>query len=415
MLQSNLFTKIRKNPPSDEESKGAQLLVQGGYIQKEMAGVYAYLPLGKIVLDKIIQIIREEMNAVGGQEILLGSLQNPDLWKKTGRWSDKELDVWFKTHLQSRSEIGLATTHEEPLTNIMVQHINSHRDLPVYAYQFQTKFRNELRSKSGILRTREFIMKDLYSFNKTENEQENFYNKMIKAYLKIFERIGLEEITFLTFASGGVFSKFSHEFQAICTTGEDTVYLDREQGMAINEEVYKEEIINELGMDKDSLEKLNAIEIGNIFKLGTRFSKALDLYYTDENGERKLVVMGSYGIGPGRCLGAVAEILSDEKGLIWPEEISPFEAHLIALNIEENKVNLRAQEVYEYLKNNNINVLFDDRKDVSAGEKLQGADLLGIRNRIIVSKKTGNKVELKKRSEEKTKILELKNIIAEIS
>jgi len=326
MLYTELLLKTRKEPPADEISISARLLIQAGYIYKEMAGVYAYLPLGKRVLNKIIQIIREEMEAIGGQELLMGSLQNPDVWRKTDRWDDKVIDVWFKTKLKNEVEIGLATTHEEPLTELTKKLIHSYKDLPKYLFQFQTKFRNELRAKSGILRTREFIMKDLYSFNKDDENLDIFYERIKRAYFNIFDRLGLEGKTFLTFAGGGVFSKYSHEFQTVCETGEDTIYLDREKGLAVNKEVYTDEVLADLGLEKSKLEKVRAIEVGNIFRLKTRFSKPLGLLYTDKNGDRKPVVMGSYGIGIGRCLGAIVETNSDEKGIVWPKNMAPFRA-----------------------------------------------------------------------------------------
>ena len=251
MKYSNLIGKTSKQVPSGEESRNAQLLIRAGFVQKEMAGVYAFLPLGNIVLQKIIQIIREEMNAIGGQEIHLGSLQNPEVWQKTNRWGDDVIDVWFKTQLATGTEIGLATTHEEPLTQIMTNYINSYKDLPMYAYQFQTKFRNELRARSGLLRTREFIMKDLYSFNKTQEDLDKFYEEAKDAYHKIFERCGIGNETFVCFASGGPFSKYSHEFQTVCENGEDTIYLSKDKKIAVNKEVFTPEVLKDLDLDKN--------------------------------------------------------------------------------------------------------------------------------------------------------------------
>ncbi len=415
MLYSELFGKTRKEPPAEEVSKSAKLLIQAGYIQKEMAGVYAFLPLGKKVLDNIIQIIREEMEAIGGQEIHLGALQNPEVWKNTGRWADEVIDVWFKTHLKSDKEIGLATTHEEPLTKIVGQHVQSYRDLPLYLFQFQTKFRNELRAKSGILRTREFIMKDLYSFNKSEDNLDEFYEKAKQAYFKIFERMGLGNTTYLTFAGGGPFSKYSHEFQTVCDAGEDTIYLDEEKNLAINQEVYTKKVLDDLNLEKENLKKLNAVEVGNIFKLKTKFSEPLGLLYTDENGEENPVVMGSYGIAPSRSLGTIVEILADKNGIVWPDSVAPFKIHLIGLNLDNKKTANKAKEVYAKLQNEQIEVLFDNRLDTSAGEKFADADLIGIPNRLIVSKKTEDKVEYKRRAEEKSRLLELSKILTEIN
>ena len=414
MLYTKLLLKTRKEPPADEICKSAQLLIQAGYIYKEMSGVYAYLPLGKRVLDKILQIIREEMEAIGGQELLMGSLQDPKVWQKTGRWNDEILDVWFKTKLKNETETGLATTHEEPLTKLVKQFIHSYKDLPKYLFQFQTKFRNELRSKSGILRTKEFVMKDLYSFNKDEETLDIFYEKAKQAYFNIFHRLGLGEITFLTFASGGAFSKYSHEFQTICEAGEDTIYLDRGKGLAVNEEVHTKEVLEDLGLDESKLEKVRAEEVGNIFKLKTRFSEPLELLYTDENGTQKPVVMGSYGIGIGRCLGTVVEVYSDKKGIIWPKNIAPFRAHLVGLNLEDPAVEEKAKKVYERLERENIEVLFDNRTDVGAGEKFADADLIGIPYRLVISRKTGDKIELKSRNENETTLKKVDEIIKEI-
>ena len=387
MRQSQLFTKTRKLAPKDEVTKNAQLLIRGGFIHKEMAGAYSYLPLGLRVLKNIENIIREEMNAIGGQEITMTALQSPALWKKSDRWRDDAIDVWFKTELKSGGELGLATTHEEPLTALMTEYISSYKDLPKYVYQFQTKFRNELRAKSGIMRTREFVMKDLYSFSRTEEEFRDFYEKCATAYMKIFKRVGIGEMTFRTFASGGSFSKFSDEFQTVCDAGEDTVHLHRGKGIAVNKEVYTDEVLADLGMKKEELEEVKAIEVGNIFPLGTRFSEALGLTYKDEKGEAQPVIMGSYGIGPGRLMGTIAEVLSDDKGIVWPKEVAPYPLHLVSISSGNADVNAEADRIYELLKENGIEALYDDR-DARAGEKFADADLIGIPMRIVVSEKT---------------------------
>jgi len=390
-------------------------LIQAGYIHKEMAGVYALLPLGKIVIDKIIQIIREEMVSIGGQEVVLGSLQNPEVWQTTNRWDDASIDVWFKTKLKSGTEVGLGTTHEEPLTKIMTQFISSYKDLPKYVFQFQTKFRNETRAKSGIMRTREFLMKDLYSFNRTLEEQEIFYEKAKMAYFKIFERLGLGDKTYLTFASGGAFSKYSHEFQTLCETGEDTIYLDRKRKIGINKEVLNDEVLGELKVKRNDLEEVRAVEVGNIFKLGTRFSEPLGLFFTDETGKRNPVIMGSYGIGPARAMGTVVEVLSDTKGIVWPKNISPFKVHLVGLNLEKAEVLERAKEVFSLMKSAGLEVFFDDRTDISSGEKLQDADLLGMPYRIVVSDKNKEKIELKERSSTEVTLLTVQEAINKLS
>src|SRR3989344_5618335 len=406
MKQSQLFTKTRKEAPKDEVSKNAQLLIQAGFVYKEMAGVYSYLPLGLRVLNKINDIIRKEMNKIGGQELFLTNLQDPKIWEATGRWSDDVVDNWFKTKLKSGTELGLGFTHEEPITRMMKDHISSFRDLPLSAYQIQTKFRNESRAKSGIMRGREFLMKDLYSFSRDEKEHDDFYNKAIIAYTNIFSKVGLGEKTHVTFASGGTFSKYSHEFQTVSDAGEDIIYI-APNGLAVNEEVFNDEVLKDLGFEKKDLKKEKSIEVGNIFSLGTRFSEAFDLTFSDEKGENKFVVMGCYGIGPGRLMGTVVETLSDERGIIWPETIAPFKVHLLSLGAEK-----QAEEIYNQLQQNGIEVLFDDR-DKKAGDKFADSDLIGIPYRVVVSEKSLSQggVELKKRAENDGKIFSINDLI----
>lgn len=393
MKLSQSFTKTTKTAPADETSRSAKYLLRAGYIYKEMAGVYDYLPLGMRTLEKIIQVIREEMNAIGGEELRLTALQPKDVWDASGRWSDDVMDVWFKTKLNAGGELGLAPTHEEPLTHVMKSYISSYKDLPVYAYQFQTKFRNELRAKSGIMRTREFMMKDLYSFSKNREEHDVFYEKCAESYKKIFNRLGIGNDTFRTFASGGAFSKYSDEFQTLCEVGEDIIYLDREKGIAVNEEVYNDEVLKDLGLDKSKLEQCKAAEVGNIFTLGYRFSEALDLCFNDENGVRQQVFMGSYGIGPSRVMGVIAENLSDEHGLCWPDEIAPYRYYLIGIGEAAQKV---CAELYAKAPEN---IIWDDRDTARNGEKFADADLMGIPYRVVVSDKTlaDGKIELKNR------------------
>src|SRR3989344_6937412 len=284
MRQSQLFTKTRREAPKDEVSKNAQLLIRAGYIHKEMAGVYSMLPLGLRVLNKIVQVIREEMNAIGGQEILMSALQDKEIWSRTDRW---DLDVWFKTNLASGGETGLGITHEEPLTRIMSGYVSSYRDLPIAAYQFQNKFRNELRAKSGIMRGKEFLMKDMYSFSKDEAEHKAFYDKARAAYIQVFERLGIGDRTYVTFASGGIFSEFSEEFQTVSEAGEDTIYIDEEKRIAVNKEVCTDKTLGTLGLKRRDLVEKKALEAGNIFHLGTRFSEPLGLPSTDETGTKK--------------------------------------------------------------------------------------------------------------------------------
>jgi prolyl-tRNA synthetase len=407
MKQSELFTKVLRESPKDETSKNAQLLIQAGYVYKEMAGVYTYLPLGLRVLENIMTIIRHEMEAIGGQEMLLTSLQDKQTWEATNRWDDKQVDNWFKTKLANGSELGLAFTHEEPLTRLISGYLSSYKQLPFYAYQFQTKFRNELRAKSGIMRTREFIMKDLYSFSATQEQHDEFYEQAKQAYLRIFNRVGIGDSTFVTFASGGSFSKFSHEFQTLTEAGEDTIYLDRSKGIAINKEVMTPEVLSELGIDKNAVEEVKAVEVGNIFGLGTKFSDALNAKFLDQSGQSQSVIMGSYGIGPGRLMGVVAELLHDDKGLIWPASIAPYQIHLV--NIAKDQA--QADSLYNALQSVNYSVLYDQR-DESAGVKFADSDMIGIPTRVLVSDKTlkEDSVEIKDRASGETQIIKIKDL-----
>lgn len=413
MKQSHLFTKTKKEAPADEVAKNAELLIKAGFINKEMAGVYSYLPLGLKVINKIQNIIREEMNAIGGQEVTLTALQEKATWEPTNQWDDAEVDVWFKTKLKNETELGLAVTHEAAMTKMLKGFVESYRDLPVNIYQFQTKFRNETRAKSGIMRTREFIMKDLYSFSKDEAEHNEFYEKTKEAYKNVFKRAGIGHLTYLTFASGGMFSKFSHEFQTITSAGEDIIYVDESKGIAINKEVYNDEVIANLGLNKETLVENRAVEVGNIFTLATRFSDALDLKYKTETGEEKSVFMGSYGIGPGRLMGTVVEVLSDDKGIIWPESIAPFKVHILELG-DDMEVKTTANALYVTLQEKGIEVMYDDRTGMSAGEKFADADLIGIPYRVVISPRSlkDGGYEVKKRTEEKGKIVDIDGLCA---
>ncbi len=410
MKLSLLATKTRRDAPKDETAKNAQLLIKAGYIYKDAAGVYGMLPLGMIVLNNIIAIIREEMNAVGGQEVLMTSLQRKELWSQTDRWDDKNVDVWFKSKLKNDTEVGFAWSHEEQMTAMMAEHISSYRDLPVQIYQFQTKFRNETRAKSGIMRTREFIMKDLYSFAKSEDEHKNIYDKQTKAYTKIFDRLGIGEWTYFTYASGGAFAEFSHEFQTITDAGEDIIYIHKEKKIAINEEVLNDKVMEGLGVKRHDLEEVKAAEVGNIFNLGTTKSVPLGLTFTDEDGTVKPVIMGSYGIGPARVMGVIVERYADDKGLVWPKGIAPAQIHLVRLGQDEDVV-AAADDLYTDLQKKGKTVLYDDR-DVSAGAKFGDADLIGIPLRYTISKKTlaEDSVEVKERISEDSKMVKISQL-----
>ncbi|HLP86710.1 MAG TPA: aminoacyl--tRNA ligase-related protein [Candidatus Paceibacterota bacterium] len=415
MKQSHLFTKTKKESPTDEVSLNAELLIKAGFINKEMAGVYSYLPLGLRVIKKIENIIREEMDKIGGIEMKTSVLQNKEIWEKSNRWSDELVDTWFKTKLKNGGEIGLSFTNEEAYSNMLKQYVSSYKDLPLYPYDFKNIFRNETRSKSGIMRGREFYWKALYSFSKNDEEHNEFYERAKQAYKNIFGRVGIGHLTYLTFASGGSFSEFSHEFQTLTGAGEDTIYIDENKGIAINKEVYNDEVIANLELTKENLVEKRAIEVGNIFSLGTKFSEPFDLKYKDENGEEKLVIMGSYGIGLSRLMGTVVEALADDKGIIWPESIAPFKVHLLSLG-SDNKVIDEAGKLYNDLSQKGIEVLYDDRTDITAGEKFADSDLIGIPYRVVVSKRSldDGGFEVKKRTEDKGQIVsfdELMNML----
>ncbi|MDB5265117.1 MAG: putative prolyl-tRNA synthetase, prolyl-tRNA synthetase [Parcubacteria group bacterium] len=413
MRQTQLFTKTRREAPKDETAKNAQLLIRAGFVHKEMAGVYSYLPLGLRVLENITQIIREEMNAIGGQELIMTALQDKELWSRTDRWDDEKVDNWFKTSLKSGGETGLAITHEEPLTRIMTDHISSYRDLPVFAYQFQNKFRNEMRAKSGVMRGREFLMKDLYSFSATQEQHEEQYALAREAYKKIFERLGIGSQTHITFASGGVFSEFSEEFQTISEAGEDLIYVDEETGVAVNKEVLTDETLSTLGLVREKLVEKKAIESGNIFHLGTKFSEPLGLMYADADGTKKPVIMGSYGIGVSRMIGVLVETLADDKGIVWPEAVAPFKIHLVSLVPNDEVSVAYADALYDEFTKMGATVLYDDR-DARAGEKLADSDLMGMPWRVIVGKQTvesGN-VEVVNRATGEVKHLTRKELIS---
>lgn len=385
MRQSQLFTKTRKEAPADETAKNAQLLIRAGYVYKVMAGVYAYTPLGLRVLEKIKQIVREEMNAIDGQELIMTSLQPPEVWQGTGRWSDEVVDVWFKTKLQDGNELGLAWSHEEAIMTMMAQYVNSYKDLPISVYQFQTKLRNELRAKSGIMRGREFVMKDMYSLHATKEDMDTYYEKVIGAYKRIYERLGIGDETFVTFASGGAFTKFSHEFQTLCDAGEDILFVSDDKKIAVNEEVL-DDAAKELGISKESLKPVKSAEVGNIFKFGTEKGEQMHVYYKDSDGTDKPIYLASYGVGITRVMGVLVEKLGDEKGIVWPKNVAPYQVHLILLNQQDPEVRDWAEGIYASLKKGGAEVLFDDR-DVTTGHKFADSDLMGIPERVVVSKR----------------------------
>lgn len=410
MRFSKTFIKTLRDAPKDETAKNGILLTRAGYIYKELAGVYDFLPLGLKVIENIKSIVRDELNAIDCEEVSLSVLQNPILWGKTNRWDENEVDIWFKTKLYAGGELGLAPTHEEPITNLLKSYIKSYKDLPLYVYQIQTKFRNELRAKSGILRGREFLMKDLYSFTASENELDDFYSKVEIAYKNIFDRLGIGNDTFETFASGGIFSKYSHEFQTLTDVGEDTVWLNKDRSLIFNDEVFNEEVLAEFGCKKEDFEAKKACEVANIFKLKFKYSEPLDLKFIDQENSQKTVYMGCYGIGISRLMGVIVEKFADEKGLVWPENVAPFKYHLVAIGEEGTKM---AEKIYQ--KNENL-FFFDDRKSTRFGEKMADAELMGMPYTVLISDRllSEEKIEITNRQTGEKSLLTIDEFIAKL-
>ncbi len=413
MKTSQLFTKTQKSDPGDEASISARLLVRGGFVEKIAAGVYAVLPLGFRVLANIEAIVAQEMDALGGQRLLMSALVPKKNWEVTGRWNG--LDVLFKLDRENGESYALGATHEEEVVPLAQKFVFSYKDLPFSVYQIQTKFRNEPRAKSGLLRLREFMMKDLYSFHADEADLDKFYEKAKKAYFSVYKRCGIKNITYLTLASGGTFSKFSHEFQTATDAGEDTIFVCKKCGIAINKEIkglYPE--CPECGCG--GFEEKKCIEVGNIFKLKTKYSEPFGLQFTGRNGQKKTVVMGCYGIGLTRLMGAVVEANNDANGIIWPDELAPFNACLVAVGsnnrASDKKIRAAAEKLYQDLQKAGLEVIYDDRDDKSTGEKFKDCDLLGMPSRLIVSEKTLAKksVELKKRASKDTSLVKLDRI-----
>jgi prolyl-tRNA synthetase len=414
MRVSTLFTKTSKSAPADEVSKNAQLLIRAGYVYKVMAGVYAYTPLGLKVLENIKQIVREEMNAIGGQELIMSSLQKKETWEGTGRWDDEVVDIWFKSKLKDGTEVGLGWSHEEAILEMMQQFVESYKDLPIYVYQFQTKLRNELRAKSGIMRGREFIMKDMYSLSLDEAQHNEFYQKSIEAYTRIYDRLGLGDDTYMTVASGGAFTQFSHEFQTICDAGEDIIYLHREKNIAVNEEVLNEETLTKLGIKREDLEQVKSAEVGNIFNFGTDKAERMNVKYTGSDGVQVPVFLGSYGVGITRVMGVIVEKFADEKGIVWPVSVAPAKVYLVRIG-EEAATN-QADRLYDDLTQKDIEVLYDDR-DVRPGEKFADSELMGIPYRVTVSDRhlSDNLYEFTERKTGETNLLTLDEVLAKLS
>ena len=380
MRLSKNFTRTIKQAPADEVARNAQLLIRAGYVHKTMAGVYSYLPLGLKVVENIKQIVREEMNKIDSQELVMSTLQRKELWQETGRWSDELVDVWFKSHLQDGTEVGFGWTHEEPIVDLLRNYLKSYKDLPISVYQFQNKLRNELRAKSGIMRGREFVMKDMYSVHASKEDLDKYYNAAIEAYKRCYDRFGIGDETYVTFASGGAFTKFSHEFQTICDAGEDYIYLHRGKNIAVNEEVL-DDAVKELDIDRSELERVKTAEVGNIFNFGTQKSEEMRLVFTDAEGVEQYAYMGSYGIGITRVMGVIVEKFADDKGLVWPENIAPAKVYLVQIGSQSRAT---ADELYQKLQSAGIETIYDDR-DERPGVKFADAELLGIPYRVTVS------------------------------
>ncbi len=410
---SQLFFKSVKEAPKDEVSLNAKFLTRAGFIQKLSAGVYSYLPLGLRVLNKIENIVREEMNAIAGQEILMPALQTKEIWEESGRW--QTADYLYKLKDRQEKEYALGATHEEVISDIAKKYIASYRDLPLYLYQIQTKFRDELRPKSGLLRTKEFSMKDLYSFHAEEKDFKKYYEEVKKSYLKIIERCGFKKVIIAEAAGGNFTSEYTHEFQVPTEAGEDTIIFCPKCDYARNREISEKKKGDKCPVCGAILEDAKTIEVANIFPLGTRFSEPMNINFIDKKGGKKSVIMGCYGIGPSRIMGAAVEIHNDENGIIWPKEISPFLVHLLLIEGSGGvEIKAAADKVYQDLQRKGIEVLYDERGEKTAGEKFADADLIGIPWRLVVSEKTLQKncVEVKKRAEEKIeliKIADLKN------
>lgn len=396
VYQSALVSRTRRAVSSEETSINAQLLLRAGYVDRLMAGVYSWLPLGLRILKNIEQIVREEMEKIGSMEILLPALHPQENWEKTGRWTS--FDSLYRIIEKDENGIALGSTHEEVVTPLIGGFLRSYRDFPASVFQIQTKFRKEARPRSGVLRGREFRMKDMYSFHTDEKCMSEYYERAKEAYMRVFNRCGLGEVTYRTYASGGAFSSYSHEFQSVCETGEDTIFVNEEKRLAINKDIY-EEVKNHTEFSDLSFVEQRGIEVGNIFNLGTRFSEAFGLNYMDCQGNHKPFLMGCYGIGTTRIVGAVVEIHNDENGMIWPEDVAPFDIHLIVIGKGEVST-LKAQGIAQELSQLGFEVLFDDR-EISAGERLVEADLVGIPTRIIISERglQDGSAEIKKRNE----------------
>lgn len=409
MLYSKVFPKTKREAPAGAESLNHKLLTRAGFIDQLMTGSWTLLPLGLRVVSKINDIIRDELNKTGAQEMQMPLLHPKEVWARSDRWDDPDVKkIMYQFKDIHQKDYGLSFTHEEIVMDLLGKNNLSYRDLPIKVYQFSTKFRNEPRAKSGILRGREFLMKDLYSAHTSEEDMLDYYNQVIKVYAKIFERIGFE--IKVVEASGGVFTdKVSHEFQVISEVGEDTIYYCSSCDFAQNKEIYEDgKICHRCGGE---IKSAQAIEVGNVFPLGTKYSEKMKVFYKDEKGRDQKIWFASFGIGPTRVMGALVEVFNDDKGIIWPESVAPFQSHLLGLDLDDSRVQNSAEKIYQLLQAEGIEVLYDDRKDLSAGEKFADADLIGIPYRVIISKKTDGKLEVKKRSEKESEFINLAELV----
>jgi len=410
MRQSQLFYKTKRQTPKDIEAISHQLLYRGDFIDQLGSGTYSFLPLGWLVHQKITRIIRDEMVDIGGQEVFLPSLHPKNIWQKSGRWETMNPPL-YKLKDSHKKDFALGSTHEEVMAKVAKERINSYKDLPFAIFQIQTKFRNELRYTGGLLRTREFVMKDLYSFHADEKDFKKYYEIVAESYFKIFKRCGLSAVR-VKASGGGFTAEFTDEFQALTPVGEDTIIYCSKCGFAQNKEIAKQKKGDDCPECGATLNQEKGIEIGNIFPLGTKYSEPFDLSFIDKNGKKKLVIMASYGIGIGRLMATIVELHHDDKGIIWPKEVAPYLVHLLPIDMREKEIISQAEKIYRDLQKQGIEVLYDDREEVSAGEKLAESDLFGIPYRILISKKTlkEKSIELKERAKIKPRFIKINEL-----
>ncbi|MFC1629788.1 proline--tRNA ligase [Patescibacteria group bacterium] len=411
MLQSKLFCKTKKKAPKETEAISHKLLTRADFIDQLASGIYSFLPLGWKVHKKIENIIREEMNKIGGQEVFLPALQPKKIWEETKRWKNIDPPL-FKLKDRHQRELALGPTHEEVITDLVRHRIKSYKDLPFSLYQIQNKFRNEMRATGGLLRTREFIMKDLYSFHSSEKDLNSYYEKVKKAYFNIFKNCGLKVVC-VEADSGTIGGAVSHEFMILSDTGEDWVFTCGKCNYGANIEKVGE--IKICPNCKGKIEKKRSIEAGHTFNLGIKYSKTMRAFFVNKDGNSEPIIMGCYGIGLGRLMATIVEASHDSKGIIWPEEISPFAVHLIPIEssgASGKSVLKETGKIYKKLQEAKIDVLYDDRIDKTPGEKFADSDLIGVSFRIVISEKTlkKNSVEIKKRGAKGEKLIK-KNLI----